>query len=64
MRHGRMAMSWNLNNSTTWAIDSDSVNEIGCIHTAQGLEFDYVGVIIGKDLTILICFCICLKNWI
>jgi DUF2075 family protein/nucleoside-triphosphatase THEP1 len=44
------AMSWNLNNSTTWAIDSNSVNEIGCIHTAQGLEFDYVGVIIGKDL--------------
>ena len=44
------AMSWNLGNSTTWAIDSESVNEIGCIHTAQGLEFDYVGVIIGKDL--------------
>ena len=44
------AMSWNLGNSTTWAIDSESVNEIGCIHTAQGLEFDYVGVIIGNDL--------------
>lgn len=44
------AMSWNLGNSQTWAIDSESVNEIGCIHTAQGLEFDYVGVIIGKDL--------------
>ena len=44
------AMSWNLGNSTTWAIDTESVNEIGCIHTAQGLEFDYVGVIIGKDL--------------
>lgn len=44
------AMSWNLGNSQTWAIDSDSVNEIGCIHTCQGLEFDYVGVIIGKDL--------------
>ena len=43
-------MSWNLGNSTTWAIDSESVNEIGCIHTAQGLEFDYVGVIIGNDL--------------
>ena len=28
----------------------NSVNEIGCIHTSQGLEFDYVGVIIGKDL--------------
>ena len=44
------AMSWNLENSQTWAIDSESVNEIGCIHTSQGLEFDYVGVIIGDDL--------------
>lgn len=43
-------MSWNLENSSTWAIDSNSVNEIGCIHTCQGLEFDYVGVIIGEDL--------------
>ena len=44
------AMSWNLGNSQTWAIDSESISEIGCIHTAQGLEFDYVGVIIGDDL--------------
>ena len=44
------SMSWNLANSTTWAIDSNSINEIGCIHTCQGLEFDYVGVIIGNDL--------------
>lgn len=43
-------MSWNLGNSSTWAIDPKSVNEIGCIHTSQGLEFDYVGVIIGEDL--------------
>ena len=43
-------MSWNLGNSTTWAIDSESVNEVGCIHTCQGLEFDYIGVIIGDDL--------------
>ena len=43
-------MSWNLGNSDTWAIDQKSVNEIGCIHTCQGLEFDYVGVIIGEDL--------------
>lgn len=43
-------MSWNLGNSTTWAIDLESVNEVGCIHTCQGLEFDYVGVIIGDDL--------------
>lgn len=44
------SMSWNLGNSNTWAIDEDSVNEIGCIHTSQGLEFDYVGVIIGNDM--------------
>lgn len=43
-------MSWNLGNSQTWAIDPSSVNEVGCIHTCQGLEFDYVGVIIGNDI--------------
>ena len=47
---GDFSMSWNLGNSDTWAIDEDSVNEIGCIHTSQGLEFDYVGVIIGNDM--------------
>jgi uncharacterized protein len=46
----KFSMSWNLDNSATWAIDENSVNEIGCIHTCQGLEFDYVGVIIGDDL--------------
>lgn len=43
-------MSWNLGNTSTFAIDEDSVNEIGCIHTSQGLEFDYAGVIIGDDM--------------
>lgn len=43
-------ISWNLGNSQTWAIDPESVNEAGCIHTCQGLEFDYVGVIIGDDM--------------
>lgn len=47
---GDFKMSWNLGNTSTWAIDEESVNEIGCIHTSQGLEFDYVGVIIGKDM--------------
>ena len=41
---------WNFNNTATWAIDEESFDQIGCIHTSQGLEFDYVGVIIGKDL--------------
>ncbi|MCL2785663.1 MAG: DUF2075 domain-containing protein [Methanomassiliicoccaceae archaeon] len=43
-------MSWNLGSTNTWAIDPDSVKEAGCIHTCQGLEFDYVGVIMGDDL--------------
>lgn len=43
-------MSWNLGNSQTWATDPMSINEVGCIHTCQGLEFDYVGVIIGDDI--------------
>ena len=41
---------WNLENDKIWAIDPSSFEEVGCIHTAQGLEFDYVGVLIGRDL--------------
>ena len=41
---------WNLDGDKIWAINPESFEEVGCIHTAQGLEFDYVGVIIGKDL--------------
>lgn len=41
---------WNLENDKIWAINPSSFEEVGCIHTAQGLEFDYVGVFIGKDL--------------
>ena len=47
---GDFRISWNLNNTTTYAIDEDSIHEAGCIHTSQGLEFDYVGVIIGDDM--------------
>ena len=41
---------WNLNGDKIWAVNPTSFEEVGCIHTAQGLEFDYVGVLIGKDL--------------
>ncbi len=47
--HG-YSRSWNLDSSSTWAIDEGSVDQVGCIHTCQGLEFDYVGVIIGNDM--------------
>jgi len=36
--------------ASLWAYDPNGINQIGCIYTAQGFEFDYVGVIIGEDL--------------
>lgn len=47
---GDFEISWNLGSTSTFAIDESSVNEAGCIHTSQDLEFDYVGVIIGDDM--------------
>ena len=40
---------WNFSN-TLFAIAPDSFDQVGCIHTTQGLEFDYCGIIIGQDL--------------
>ncbi len=33
-----------------WAYDPRGIDQIGCVYTAQGFEFDYTGVIFGKDL--------------
>ena len=43
-------MQWNLRGGQPFAIADTSFDQVGCIHTCQGLEFDYVGVIVGKDL--------------
>ncbi|MFD1863060.1 DNA/RNA helicase domain-containing protein [Planococcus chinensis] len=48
--HG-FAMPWNDPNRIDWAIHPEGSEQIGCIHTVQGLEMEYVGVIIGNDLT-------------
>ncbi|MGI6617585.1 MAG: DUF2075 domain-containing protein [Saccharofermentanales bacterium] len=46
------AMPWNSRaNSSLWAINPEGKEQIGCIHTSQGLEFDYVGVLFGNDIT-------------
>ncbi|MGH0031105.1 MAG: DNA/RNA helicase domain-containing protein [Myxococcota bacterium] len=46
-------MRWNLDtDGNLWIMMPESVNEVGCIHTCQGLELDYVGVIIGDDLVV------------
>jgi len=33
-----------------WAHDPNGIEQVGCVYTAQGFEFDYVGVIFGLDL--------------
>jgi DUF2075 family protein len=58
---GDFAMPWETNDKITripngyvkwyeWAYKPEGIKQVGCIYTAQGFEFDYVGVIIGEDL--------------
>ena len=50
---GDYEATWNLDkHGQAWIVHPDSVSEVGCIHTCQGLELDYVGVIIGPDLIV------------
>ncbi|WP_017460355.1 DUF2075 domain-containing protein [Dyella ginsengisoli] len=50
--HG-YAKRWNLDkDGSLWIVAPDSIDEVGCIHTCQGLELDYVGVIVGPDLVV------------
>lgn len=37
--------------ASLWAYHPGGVDQVGCIYTAQGFEFDFAGVIIGPDLT-------------
>lgn len=50
---GDYKATWNLDaDGQAWIIKPDSVSEVGCIHTCQGLEVDYIGVIVGPDLIV------------
>src|SRR5690606_17878057 len=47
------AARWNLDvDGSLWIMQENSVEQVGCIHTCQGLELDYVGVILGDDLVV------------
>jgi uncharacterized protein len=49
----KFGMQWNLaGESNLFMIAPHSVEQIGCIHTCQGLEVDYIGVIVGPDLVV------------
>lgn len=48
---GSVKLAWNNRAASyKWAGDPSSLDEVGCVHTSQGLEFDWVGVFIGNDL--------------
>ena len=54
--NGAFRAKWNLRcnevgKDYSWLNDPDSFEEVGCVHTCQGLDMNYCGVIIGKDLT-------------
>ena len=46
---GGFEAQWNFD-TNRFATDEDSFEQVGCIHSTQGLEFDYVGIIIGMDM--------------
>ncbi len=63
VRVGEWSMPWNAKDgvgrlgsgipkSDFWASAPEGINQVGCVYTAQGFEFDYVGVIFGPDLVL------------
>ena len=44
-----LALPWNFTGES-WAASKDGIEQVGCVHTSQGLEFDWMGVLIGDDL--------------
>lgn len=48
---GLFKAKWNMDKKDySWLYDDKSFEDVGCIHTCQGLDMQYCGVIIGKDL--------------
>lgn len=48
---GNFEMPWeNKNQFWKWATDDSGMEQVGTVYTAQGMEFDYIAVIFGKDL--------------
>jgi hypothetical protein len=45
-----LKLFWNSTNQD-WVNSPNAINEIGCIHTVQGYDLNYVGVIIGPELS-------------
>ena len=61
VRDGDWAMPWNAREkqridgvdvpkNEIWATEPEGIGQVGCIYTAQGFEFGWVGVLFGEDL--------------
>lgn len=51
VRIGDFAMPWEKKDMFwKWATDDSGMEQVGTVYTAQGFEFDYIGVIFGNDL--------------
>jgi uncharacterized protein len=47
---GEVELRWN-SEASDWVTSPNSINEVGCIHTIQGYDLNYAGVIIGPELS-------------
>ena len=54
LENGNFKAKWNLRTDMpvdySWLFDDNSFEQVGCIHTCQGLDMEYCGVIIGNDI--------------
>jgi DUF2075 family protein len=49
-RSGKGRLAKGIPKENDWARDPGGIEQIGCVYTAQGFEFDYAGIIFGPDL--------------
>lgn len=47
---GDVRLKWN-NTSNDWINSEGAVNEVGCIHTTQGYDLNYSGIIFGNEIS-------------
>lgn len=47
---GNLKLIWN-STAQDWVNSPNAINEVGCIHTVQGYDLNYVGVIIGSEFS-------------
>lgn len=50
IRIGDVKLKWN-GTANDWINSPNSVNEVGCIHTTQGYDLNYSGIIFGNEIS-------------